>query len=299
MMVQSAKTVRTVFLPEFSRSALFIRSNFQQTVPGLPAVNETVASPVALYKLCVQQHMKTLAINVNLMPSSTESYRVSCSRHHGRFANTPTGLCQFSIAIERIEKRWTVQSYSNFIHNHGAAPERLADPEWLPQIRNSDAREALGLRPISSSKTVSLQLSRYLMAGSLSIVIADETLSTTGGAAKEAQVVKQGGNRSPESQRERRDAEEEEKEAFSRHTDSIFLPQSTKLSFSRCFRSTLSLSSTSCPSSSSSGDFPATEHTSTSSSNPACHSRSRSRLLLDPYTSYCNPSISSHHSCSI
>jgi len=89
------------------------------------------------------------------MPSTDTTYRVRCSRHHTRYADSPMGSCEFSIAIERVHKKWVVRPWSKWEHNHGPAVERLANPEWMPRILNTDARAALGLPSLPEKVVVS------------------------------------------------------------------------------------------------------------------------------------------------
>ncbi|GAA5957670.1 hypothetical protein JCM3765_001474 [Sporobolomyces pararoseus] len=133
----------------FRRGPLRPPAPGETTIPGMPLVGQYFSSTSEAYKLCSRVSLLAIGINVVLMDSVSGSYRIKCARYHSRYADDPSGSCNFYIRLNPRGDGWIVAADSIFVHNHEAAPERNSDPNWMPQIRNPLARDALGLKRLT------------------------------------------------------------------------------------------------------------------------------------------------------
>ncbi|GAA5910352.1 hypothetical protein JCM6882_003259 [Rhodosporidiobolus microsporus] len=122
----------------------------QLRVTGMPQPGDRFATFKILYVTAVKAILPVYGISVSPHSTQPSTAYVRCNRNHQNYKNPASGACRFILCVKKdgATGEWVVQSTGSYLqHNHGAAPELLADPSWLPTIVNEDARAALGLPP--------------------------------------------------------------------------------------------------------------------------------------------------------
>ncbi|GAA5837002.1 hypothetical protein JCM11251_004470 [Rhodosporidiobolus azoricus] len=122
----------------------------QLVVPGMPKPGDRFKTLKDLYLTAVKAQISVYGISVRV--TNVKGLRASllCNRNHHNYKDAPGGACKYVLAVRKdvSTNNYTVQAKSSYLqHNHDIAPERLANPSWLPKLVNEDARAALGLPP--------------------------------------------------------------------------------------------------------------------------------------------------------
>lgn len=118
-------------------------------VPGTPTVGQEFKSKIDAYRHCAVLNLNALAINVALVGN-----KLFCGRQHKHYAKNGPGTCDWVLDLEANGSRIVVGPGSSLFHNHGPAAARLANPKWLPLIKNPHAREAMGLPSLNAKPQV-------------------------------------------------------------------------------------------------------------------------------------------------
>lgn len=101
-----------------------------------------------------------ISFNKFVSPRAPSVVHIKCARHFPKYKHTREGVCHWQAVVEQDPrtKRWHVDfDRSHFQHSHGPCEEIVRDPTWRPNVSNPDAREALGLAPLGSTRGEAVQ----------------------------------------------------------------------------------------------------------------------------------------------
>ncbi|BGP38247.1 hypothetical protein JCM10449v2_002176 [Rhodotorula kratochvilovae] len=118
-------------------------------VPGLPRTTDTFPSAKAAYQAFVRALVPVFGVSL-LRNESSSTAQLRCGQYRPRGNTAHAGACPFLVALVEDDTtgRWGIDGdASTFEHSHGPRIEILRDPNWRSEVRNADAREALGMPP--------------------------------------------------------------------------------------------------------------------------------------------------------
>ncbi|GAA6034286.1 hypothetical protein JCM8097_003825 [Rhodosporidiobolus ruineniae] len=118
----------------------------QPPTPNLPQPGQTFQSFKQFYQAAIRAIVPAYGMGLSEYNLSSRGGAVKCYRYNK--LDKGAVRCPFELVVRFVGasgKCIVDRSLSVYEHNHGPAPEILANPSWRPNIKNDDAREALGL----------------------------------------------------------------------------------------------------------------------------------------------------------
>ncbi|BGP38242.1 hypothetical protein JCM10449v2_002171 [Rhodotorula kratochvilovae] len=122
--------------------------------PVYPLPGTTFPSALAIYQAYVRALVPSIGFSCIWSSRGDNIARIRCNRSHLHYVQTDEGRCDFEVVLRRVPSStsWVVDvPESRHEHNHKPHPRLLANPTWRPQVKSSEAREALGLAPMTAT----------------------------------------------------------------------------------------------------------------------------------------------------